>query len=288
MYDPFARRIRKTVTDTTGQGTTTLYQYSDEGLIAESDAAGQIKVMYGWLPDNSFMTEPQTIAVNGQTYFYHNDHLGTPQTVTDAAGTVVWAADMGAFGGMNITTQTIVSNLRFPGQYYDQESGLSYNWHRYYDAVTGRYVEADPIGLEGGINRWGYVYDLPTNMVDSWGLMGLPPGKGPYPPGTGPGQGAGNFVGGIIGLMGGPEVDKECYANCWVEEKALCATWAMAASGIGAVAGAAGSVWSGGVLAPVMVEAGAAIGATAASLACGILHPMHCKERCKKKTCSYR
>lgn len=174
-HDPFHRRIRKTVTDGAGQGATTLYHYSDEGLITESDQTGQLHTQYGWLPDNPFMTDPQTLTVNGETYFYHNDHLGTPQTITDAAGNVVWAADMAAFGGMTVTTQTVVNNLRFPGQYWDAESGLSYNWHRYYDASVGRYVEADPIGLAGGINRWGYVSQNPVMLIDPVGKASKPP-----------------------------------------------------------------------------------------------------------------
>lgn len=67
----------------------------------------------------------------------------------------------------------MVNNLRFPGQYWDAESGLSYNWHRYYDALIGRYIEADPIGLEGGLNRWGYVGGRPVVVVDPDGRFAM-------------------------------------------------------------------------------------------------------------------
>jgi RHS repeat-associated protein len=61
-------------------------------------------------------------------------------------------------------------NLRFAGQYYDSETGLHYNYHRYYDPSTGRYLTADPIGSAGGINLYNYVGGNPVNMVDPFGL----------------------------------------------------------------------------------------------------------------------
>jgi RHS repeat-associated protein len=100
---------------------------------------------------------------------------------TDKAGNIVWAASFDAFGRASITTPqatadkpTIASNLRLPGQYEDVETGLHYNWHRYYDAEVGRYVPADPIGLEGGINRYSYVGGNPARFIDPDGLQRVP------------------------------------------------------------------------------------------------------------------
>jgi len=116
---------------------------------------------------------------NGQDYYYHNDHLGTPRKMTDSAGTVVWSADYTAFGEAIVDpNSTITSNLRFAGQYYDGESGLHYNWHRYYDPQTGRYITTDPIGLLGGINLFVYGNVNPINSTDRLGLW--PSQKGSY------------------------------------------------------------------------------------------------------------
>jgi RHS repeat-associated protein len=66
---------------------------------------------------------------------------------------------------------TFLYNLRFPGQYYQAETGLNYNYHRDYDPLTGRYVESDPIGLRGGANTYVYVYDTPVRWIDRHGLI---------------------------------------------------------------------------------------------------------------------
>jgi RHS repeat-associated protein len=106
-----------------------------------------------------------------ETLYVHTDHLGTPQLVTDDSQAVVWQADYDPFGTVSITTSTAVNNLRFPGQYFDAESGLHYNYYRDYDPETGRYIQSDPIGLIGGINLYAYVESNPIQFADRFGLV---------------------------------------------------------------------------------------------------------------------
>jgi len=86
------------------------------------------------------------------------------------AGVVVWQAAYLPYGKAQVITETVHNNLRFPGQYFDEETGLHYNWNRYYDPATGRYISADPIGLEGGLNLYAYVGGNPVNWSDPEGL----------------------------------------------------------------------------------------------------------------------
>ena len=104
-----------------------------------------------------------------QVLFVHTDHLGAAATLTDAQANVAWAADRLPFGRVAINTAQLDMPLRFPGQYYDDESGLHYNYFRDYDPTTGRYIQSDPIGLAGGLNTYAYAGGNPLTRIDPTG-----------------------------------------------------------------------------------------------------------------------
>ena len=116
--------------------------------------------------------EPQP-SVSG-VYYYHNDQLGTPQILTDHNQEVSWAASYTPFGKAALTTAVVENNLRFAGQYFDSETKLHYNWHRYYDPSTGRYTTSDPLGLYDGPNTYGYGQQNPLGYADPTGLVSNP------------------------------------------------------------------------------------------------------------------
>jgi RHS repeat-associated protein len=85
---------------------------------------------------------------------------------------VVWSAYYSSFGKAEVDPEsTVVNNLRFPGQYFDAETGLHYNWWRCYEPKVGRYLRIDPIGFESGLNLFVYVQNSPLNWVDPSGLQ---------------------------------------------------------------------------------------------------------------------
>jgi RHS repeat-associated protein len=168
QYDAFGRRIRKTV-----DGVTTEFFWQGDHLVAESSPNEY----------RSYVYEPGTFRplamLDGKgpkkacPFYYQLDHLGTPLELTDYSGEIVWSAQYDAYGkvaALTLATEDYLDQpLRFQGQYFDGESGLHYNRHRYYDPRLGRYLTPDPVKLAGGINQYQYTPN-PTGWVDPLGL----------------------------------------------------------------------------------------------------------------------
>jgi RHS repeat-associated protein len=122
----------------------------------------------------TWVFEPGTFAplakeIAGQRFGMVTDHLGTPRMLADEAGALAWKAQLDAYGIAQSDVARTPCPWRWPGQYEDEETGLSYNRFRYYDPATGRFVSQDPVGLEGGLNAYRYVID-PLSWVDPLGL----------------------------------------------------------------------------------------------------------------------
>lgn len=203
-YDYKGRRTRKVVAGSSQVFGTTIYTYdAQDRLTGELDGYGTPYLTYVWRDNvpvaiilHSRYDDPESVL------YLETDHLGTPFAASNKQGTVVWRWEPDAFGtsfpnedpdGDGIKT-TI--NLRFQGQYYDKESGLHYNWHRYYDPKLGRYFSPDPIGVAGGINPYAYVEGNPISYVDPEGLSRA----NPFDPNRfGGGAGGGGARGGSSG-----------------------------------------------------------------------------------------
>jgi len=144
-------------------------------------------------------------------HYIESDHLGTPRVVVDATRNVsIWRLNQtdDPFGRSAPNTNpdsdgtSFAFNLRFAGQYHDAETGWHYNVHRYYDPTTGRYLESDPIGLNGGISTYSYVGAAPLTATDPLGLWII---KFSYYAGYG-GEfyfGKDPVTGGFLGFKGG-------------------------------------------------------------------------------------
>lgn len=191
------QRVEKATTNQAIQ-----FVYDEQGhLIGEYDAlTGNPQIEHVWLND-----WPVAAIKDSQVFHVYPNHLGTPRAIADLQNNVVWYWNYDEpFGKTEpndeVSGTQFVYNLRFPGQYYDEETGLHYNWHRDYDAGAGRYVQSDPIGLWGGINTYGYVSGNAVKYIDPLGLnpvAGCVAGAwgGPVGCGTGAAIGAGIAIG---------------------------------------------------------------------------------------------
>jgi RHS repeat-associated protein len=123
----------------------------------------------------------------GQVYALFTNQQGVPDRVDDAGGRTVWWADhIEPYGLVEVAPGNLIElALRWPGHYFDRDTGLHYNRFRYYDPVLGRYLQTDPWGLGGGINVYGYAPN-PVSTVDLLGLHEVEKGQPNAPKKGGP------------------------------------------------------------------------------------------------------
>lgn len=109
-----------------------------------------------------------------QYNYLYTDYLGTPQIALNNQGQQTWKGTSEAFGKVILNTNnTIIMNLRFPGQYFDIETNTHYNGFRNYNPTTSRYIQRDPLGLNAGINLYAYTYNNPLRYNDPYGLLSM-------------------------------------------------------------------------------------------------------------------
>lgn len=135
--------------------------------------------VFRWQPKSGIVTtllilgfalSADTHAAKFKVTYIHNDHLGRPTAGTDEAGQLVWSAGYHPFGEIAWRQGEVPSIAAFPGQYRDGDSGLLYNYQRWYDPSIGRYITSDPIGLSGGLNTYLYANANPQTYTDRTGL----------------------------------------------------------------------------------------------------------------------
>jgi RHS repeat-associated protein len=160
QYNYDNRRVSKMVNDET-----TYFIYDGHMLVGEYglNISDDSRKEYVYL--NSTPVATSTVK---ESYRVYSDHLDTSRRVEDSEGNIVWKWESKPFGE-DEATGTFSFNLRFPGQYFDGETGTHYNINRDYNPVTGRYIQSDPIGFDGGVNGFRYVDGKPLSLDDKKG-----------------------------------------------------------------------------------------------------------------------
>jgi RHS repeat-associated protein len=167
-YDALGRRIAKSRCG--DPSSARRFVWNQEVLLHDIDAAGAVS---SWMfrPDTF---EPLATVQGKRSYAVVTDHLGTPCELIDDGNRVAWAADRDAWGRIEAVEGTVAPGacpISFAGQWQDDESGLNYNWHRYYDPGVGRYISPDPLQFGGGANFYRYCANNPYAFIDPLGLV---------------------------------------------------------------------------------------------------------------------
>lgn len=158
-YDALGRRVKKTFGEQT-----TMYVWDGNDLVHEVTEG---EPLVTWEMEGG--AAPIAKVEGEKRYGVVTDHLGTPRMLFDEAGQIAWKAQLDLYGAAKAEVMDTACPWRWPGQHEDQETGLCYNYFRYYDPEAGSYVSQDPIGLAGGIRLYAYPLD-PSISTDIFGL----------------------------------------------------------------------------------------------------------------------
>ena len=163
-YDAMGRQAIRTLSSPTAVTIHSVFDSEGRRIAEYNESTGALireYIWHGW--------EPVAVIEGGVVAFVRADHIGRPVFATNAAGAKVWTASYRPFGEV-VTSTGVAPSARFPGQWFQSESGLHQNWMRDYDPTTGRYLEPDPLGLVDGASVYGYVLQNPGRYVDPMGL----------------------------------------------------------------------------------------------------------------------
>ena len=192
-------------------------------LIAEADGStGAVTREYIWLEPATGLDPvdlPIGLVQGGNLYMVHTDHLARPIRITDAARATQWQATWGPWGEAQAISGTLALDMRFPGQLFQIETGLHYNWHRHYDPVTGRYTQPDPLRFVDGPAIYAYAGSSPFIYVDE------------------DGENARIVIGALAGGLGNFAYQMYKYHGNWrCVNYYQVGAWALAGSGLGSLA----------------------------------------------------
>ena len=178
-YDPFGRRLSKERTDKGALQSTapkrTHFVWDGSRLLQEHNYRGNYTYIYTDQDSYEPLAQVFLNAQDDKQYlaYFHNDQIGIPKEMTDQFGNLVWYGEYTAWGKLHKDErvyQYAHQPFRLQNQYFDEETGLHYNLMRYYEADSGRFVNQDPIGLEGGANLYFFAPNI-QNWIDVLGLI---------------------------------------------------------------------------------------------------------------------
>jgi RHS repeat-associated protein len=172
-YDPLGRRIEKRFEGGSRGGRRVRFVWNGgdvfkEEVLADADLTAERFYLFSTTGPRARIDRD----ADGRhsALYYHNDHVGTPQFCTDDSGRIVWTSQGDSYGYEAVRPGAIDDqNIRLPGQYFDEETGLHYNRFRYYDPISARYLQPDPIDTLTNPNRFSYPLD-PLGAIDPLGL----------------------------------------------------------------------------------------------------------------------